>query len=170
MDARVLAAALVLACLAAACERERRAFDPPANEASRPVAAAETRDPARGGGPYRGNAWGIAEGKRLFSAYNCVGCHAHGGGGMGPALIDDRWIYGIEDEALFRTIADGRPNGMPAFGPKLSTQQVWMLVAYVQAMSGNAPMDVLPGRDDHLQAGTPENVRPAERPRVTGPR
>ena len=31
--------------------------------------------------PYQENAWGMAEGKRLFSFFNCVGCHANGGGG-----------------------------------------------------------------------------------------
>src|SRR5690242_18617526 len=36
----------------------------------------------------------IAEGKKLFSRYNCTGCHGNGGGGSGPALMDDRWFYG----------------------------------------------------------------------------
>ena len=34
------------------------------------------------------------QGKRLFSWYNCIGCHANGGGGIGPPLMDDEWIYG----------------------------------------------------------------------------
>jgi hypothetical protein len=37
-------------------------------------------------------------------------------------------------------------------------------------MSGNAPMDALPGRSDHMRYSTPENVRPAEKPKQTGPR
>src|ERR1044071_3848683 len=40
------------------------------------------------------NAYAIAEGKRLYTQLNCVGCHANGGGGMGPPLMDDKWIYG----------------------------------------------------------------------------
>jgi cytochrome c oxidase cbb3-type subunit 3 len=32
---------------------------------------------------FEENAYMVSEGKRLFSAFNCVGCHAHGGGGMG---------------------------------------------------------------------------------------
>ena len=65
---------------------------------------------------YEENAFALSEGKRLYSAFNCVGCHAHGGGGMGPALIDDKWIYGHEPGQIFATIVEGRPNGMPSFG------------------------------------------------------
>ena len=68
------------------------------------------------GDEYEENAYAIAEGKRLFSAYNCVGCHGHGGGGMGPPLMDDNWIYGEEPEQIFSTLVEGRPNGMPTFG------------------------------------------------------
>jgi len=42
-------------------------------------------------------------------------------------------------------------------------------VAYVQSMSGNAPIDVLPGRSDHLRYSTAENARRAEVPKQTGP-
>jgi hypothetical protein len=45
---------------------------------------------------------------------------------------------------------------------------VWELVAYIQSMSGQAPIDVLPGRSDHLSAGTPENLRPAHDAVETG--
>ena len=66
--------------------------------------------------PFQDNAYGISEGKRLFESFNCVGCHSHGGGGMGPALMDDRWIYGSRPENIYATILEGRPNGMPSFG------------------------------------------------------
>ena len=59
---------------------------------------------------------------------------------------------------------EGRPNGMPAFVNKIPDMQVWELVAFVQAMTGNAPIDALPGRSDHLHAGTSENARPAQKP------
>ena len=39
----------------------------------------------------------------------------NGGGGMGPALIDEQWSYGHEADQIYRTILEGRPNGMPAF-------------------------------------------------------
>jgi len=82
--------------------------------------------------------------------------------------MDDRWIYGAESRRIYQSIVEGRPNGMPSFGNRIPPSQVWMLVAYVQSMSGNAPMDVIPGRSDHLQAGAPENARPAQVPKTTG--
>ena len=60
----------------------------------------------------------IAAGRQLYSAMNCVGCHANGGGGMGPPLMDDEWIYGSSLEHIFSSIREGRPNGMPSFRGK----------------------------------------------------
>jgi cytochrome c oxidase cbb3-type subunit 3 len=87
---------------------------------------------------------------------------------MGPPLMDERWIYGSDPGHIFETIVGGRPNGMPAFGGRISDEQVWQLVAFVQSMSGHAPVPSLPGRSDHLQAGPPENNRPAEPPIEAG--
>ena len=39
-----------------------------------------------------------------------------GGGGIGPPLMDDRWIYGSAPENIYASIVQGRPNGMPAWG------------------------------------------------------
>jgi len=169
----VLLASLTLVLAAAGCERESRPFQT--------LQAALTEKPvlsplAPGGGtppqsdtsPFQENAWGISEGKRLYNAYNCVGCHANGGGAIGPPLMDDEWIYGSRAANIFETIVEGRPNGMPAFGGKIADAQVWQIVAYVQAMSGNAPIDALPGRSDHMSAGTPENQRRAQKPIPTG--
>src|SRR5205085_7789429 len=82
---------------------------------------------------YEANAYAISQGQRLFSAFNCVGCHAHGGGGIGPALMDDVWIHGSDPEIIFGGIVDGWPNGMPAFRGKIPDYQVWQLVAYVRS-------------------------------------
>ena len=43
---------------------------------------------------YDNNAPALAEGQQLYTQMNCVGCHSHGGGGMGPPLMDDEWRYG----------------------------------------------------------------------------
>jgi cytochrome c oxidase cbb3-type subunit 3 len=118
--------------------------------------------------PFQDNAWAISEGKRLYENYNCVGCHSHGGGGMGPALIDDHWRYGNTPDILFETIVEGRPNGMPAFGGKIPDAQVWQIVAFVQSMNGQVPLPALPGRSDHLNGGPAENMRPAQEPVQTG--
>ena len=87
---------------------------------------------------FAANAFHLSEGKRLYSWFNCSGCHANGGGGMGPALIDDKWIYGSAIESIHATIRDGRPNGMPTFGGKVPDDQIWELAAYVRSMAGLA--------------------------------
>jgi cytochrome c oxidase cbb3-type subunit 3 len=151
-------------CLAVvSCEREERRFEQ--QQQIVPV----VRGPSEKS-PFQENAWSIAEGKRLYEAFNCVGCHSHGGGGMGPPLMDDKWIYGSRPANIFDTIVEGRPNGMPPFGERIPPAQVWQIVAYVQSMSGLAPMAALPGRSDHMSPGTVENQRPAEKPVQTGRR
>jgi cytochrome c oxidase cbb3-type subunit 3 len=174
MTAR-LAPAVLAVCVAAAasCEREHRPFR--GLDAASARAQGETQSPLQPGGlapgsasPYQNNAWAIGEGKRLFTAYNCSGCHANGGGGIGPPLMDDEWIYGYEPANIFSTIVEGRPNGMPSFRGRLPDYQVWQLVAYVQSMSGQTPIDASPGRSDHMQARTPESVTPYPGRRQTG--
>src|SRR5207237_1085055 len=59
---------------------------------------------------YEENAYAVSEGKRLYENFNCVGCHSHGGGGIGPPLMDNDWIYGAEPANIFSTIMEGRPN------------------------------------------------------------
>jgi cytochrome c oxidase cbb3-type subunit 3 len=100
----------------------------------------------------------MSQGKTLFENYNCVGCHAHGGGAIGPPLMDDQWIYGSEPENIFSTIVEGWPNGMPSFRGKIPDYQVWQLVAYVRSMSRRTPMDASPSRDDHLLGKQPESA------------
>lgn len=168
---------IVTPLLLAACEREKRVFDPPQGAASapklrqgslqpgQPTGTAAASAPALPSTPYtlEGNAYAVSQGKRLYRWYNCSGCHAPGGGGdWGPALSDDRWIYGAEPENIFATIVEGRPNGMPSFGGHIPEDQVWQLVAYVRSLSGQLDKDVKPGRADALQASPPESSRKPE--------
>jgi cytochrome c oxidase cbb3-type subunit 3 len=75
-------------------------------------------------------------GMDLFNQMNCVGCHApNGAGGMGPALSNSKFIYGSKPADIYLTIAQGRPNGMPAWGATLPDQAIWQLVSYVQSIS-----------------------------------
>lgn len=85
--------------------------------------------------PYYDNAEAVMTGKRLFGQYNCSGCHSNGGGGMGPSLMDDEWIYGDRLEQIHQTLVEGRPNGMPSWGNKIPDEQLWQLAAYVRSMS-----------------------------------
>jgi cytochrome c oxidase cbb3-type subunit 3 len=85
--------------------------------------------------PYAGDAGAREEGRRLFVAYNCSGCHGgRAGGGMGPSLRDSLWTYGREDTQLYSTIVEGRPAGMPAWGAMLSQDQIWKLITYIRSL------------------------------------
>lgn len=174
MIPRITAPVVLLAALAA-CERESRPFrDLPAaaarsqTETQTPLHAGAPLPPSGTLSPYQENAWGIGEGKRLFTAYNCVGCHAHGGGGIGPPLMDDEWIYGYAPANVYSTILEGRPNGMPSYRGRIPDHQVWQLVAYVQSMSGQTPIDASPGRSDQMRPHRPEAILPYGGRRQTG--
>ena len=84
--------------------------------------------------PYQGHRKAIQEGRRLYFWMNCKGCHGEGGGGIGPTLWDDQWIYGGRGIDIAESILYGRPNGMPAFAGHLPEDEVWKIVAYVQAL------------------------------------
>jgi cytochrome c oxidase cbb3-type subunit 3 len=114
---------------------------------------------------YGSNAFAIRQGQQLFNSMNCVGCHFHGGGGIGPALMDDEWIYGSDPSQIFNTIVEGRPNGMPSFKGKLSPQQVWEIVAYVRTMSGFEGTTVASSRDDHMYLSPDLAIRSPQKPR-----
>lgn len=133
------------------CEREKRDFHTP--PPSKPV-----------GEHYERDAYDVAQGKRLFTWMNCTGCHAHGGGAIGPALMDSHWIYGGKIQQIYRSIRDGRRNGMPAWKNRLTDQQMWQLAAYVRSMGRYVRKDVAPSRDDAMNSGKAESRRPRTAP------
>jgi cytochrome c oxidase cbb3-type subunit 3 len=153
----------IAVCLAlTSCQREKRDLRPaPTRLAVYENAATES--PLEPGGakslpavsnPSHGNAYDISEGQRLYSWYNCVGCHANGGGGMGPPLVKKAWIYGGEPANLFDTIVKGRPNGMPTWGSRIPEYQVWQLVAYIRSMNEEQPFDTVAPRADTMETGS----------------
>jgi cytochrome c oxidase cbb3-type subunit III len=163
--------AAALACVVAAvgCQREERAFKLPPQSTSPPSQTAmtnlvagttDTALRARRTRVYGENAYQLSQGQDLYSAFNCVGCHAHGGGDVGPALMDDKWIYGGEIDQIYLSIAQGRPNGMPAFAGMIPPQQMWQLAGYVRSLGGHGPKSARPGRSDHLRTPSPQEARP----------
>jgi cytochrome c oxidase cbb3-type subunit 3 len=183
---RVILIPLLL--LLSACEREDRDFDAEASKEEK--VAVSTLAP--GGEPpqgavneearkLEGNAFAISQGKKLLTWFNCSGCHGNGGGGSGPALMDDKWTYGSSIENIAATIREGRPNGMPSFRGHVPEQQVWQLAAYVRALGALASKDAAPGRNDDMQSSPAENRMipdpfgpasyspPAGPPRTTSP-
>ena len=95
-------------------------------------------------------------GRELFVKLNCADCHgftAKGGYGGTPAQ-------------LFKSIYEGRPKGMPAWGAALSPNDIWQLVAYIlilwaaaslpatikAAMQGDGASDLVTPELDFQQA------------------
>lgn len=166
----LLAALLAGFAYLTSCKREERVFDP-GSSGSQLASATSSNDVHAGGGSsqpdfskYETSAYAVAEGKRFYDAYNCVGCHGHGGGAIGPPLMDSVWIYGSRPEQIYSDIVQGRPNGMPSFAGKIPEYQVWELVAYVRSMSGQLPSDVAPSRSDEMAVAKAEQARHKEHP------
>ena len=168
---RTSLAALALILALAGCRREQRHVAGNPQVPTPPMAASpDTVYP--GGSPvppldkravaFEGNAAAIAKGQQLYEWMNCVGCHSHGGGGMGPALMDDQWRYGGRIDQIASSIAEGRPNGMPAWGSKLTSDQIWDLAAYVRSLSGQPSKDAVSSRAESMSATTPQSLTPRE--------
>ena len=162
---------LTASVLAVGCEREDRIFRTPPGEIPAPPRVQVTSlspgpapAPSEPGRKYQRNAYQLSQGKQLFRVMNCNGCHSTGGGGMGPALMNDHWIYGSSIENIFSTIRDGRPNGMPSFRNRATTEQIWQLAAYVRSVAALVPRDAAPGRDDGLWTRPAENRLPRTHP------
>lgn len=156
----VLCASMVLA--AAGCPTEERRF--PDTLATASHSNAVRQSPLKPGTPvpdtlpamalpYRETAYAISEGAKFFVWYNCAGCHGgNGGGGMGPPLIDGKWVYGSSPENVYATIMEGRPNGMPSWRGRIPESQVWQIVAYVRTLSGLTPQIARSARTDHMMS------------------
>jgi cytochrome c oxidase cbb3-type subunit 3 len=161
-----------LAALAlAGCDREERHSR--AKPIGETIPAGESPDTIWPGGTtpppldaraklYDNNAPAISPGQFLYTKMNCVGCHFHGGGGMGPPLMDDEWRYGGRIDQIAASIAEGRPNGMPAWRSKLTDDQIWKLAAYVRSLSGQPSKDAVSSRSESMSATTPQSLTPRE--------
>ena len=107
----------------------------PASTAAGTAAPASTA----GGAAAAGNE---QQGATLF-ATNCAPCHGQGGqgGGVGPKLVGNQFVQAGPDQAIYDTIANGRPGtAMPAWstakGGALSDQQIYDLIAYLKSLQG----------------------------------
>ena len=123
---------------------------PLAREASVPKAQLKS--------PYSDFASVAKEGHRKYMAAGCNGCHGGGGGGgMAAPLTNPVWIYGDDDDTLFRLIVLGtgklspgdawaklgyRRKGsenvvgpMPPFGHIIKTDDdVWKIIAWMRSV------------------------------------
>lgn len=99
----------------------------------------------------------VAQGQTLFRSYPCAGCHGgDGGGGMCPPLTTSDWIYGGDDDTLFRLITLGsdqlKKDGytrqglaavvgpMPPMGPIIkNSDDLWKILAFVRSRYDGDP-------------------------------
>jgi mono/diheme cytochrome c family protein len=103
--------------------------------------------------PYTDVAKVADEGHQKFMAAGCNGCHGGtGGGGMGPPLTNPIWVYGSDDDTLFRLIALGSDElqkqgysrkgseavvgPMPAMGSVVkSDDDLWKIIAWIRSVN-----------------------------------
>ncbi len=111
--------------------------------------------------PVEGQPTAIAEGKRLFTQMNCVGCHGYDlkGGTMAPDLTDRYWRYGGTPAQIYASIANGRPKGMPTWRNALPPAEIWQLVSYIQAQGGTTPAAEYQAGEQGDLGGKPVTVR-----------
>ena len=99
----------------------------------------------------------VAEGGKFLQTYSCSGCHGGGGGGgMCPPLTNDIWVYGGDDDTLFRLVTlgsdelqklgytrIGRENvvgPMPPFGTIIkNADDLWKILAFVRSKYSGDP-------------------------------
>jgi mono/diheme cytochrome c family protein len=99
----------------------------------------------------------VAQGEKLFQSYACSGCHGGGGGGgMCPPLTNDIWVYGGDDDTLFRLVTLGsdelQKDGysrkgtenvvgpMPPMGGVIkSADDLWKVLTFVRSKYNGDP-------------------------------
>ena len=73
----------------------------------------------------------VIAGKKLFGTI-CASCHGENAkGGVGPDLTLSKYKYGKARLDITKSIAEGRPGGMPAFSSQINAEQVESLVEFV---------------------------------------
>ena len=76
----------------------------------------------------------------VLYAENCAVCHGDRGLGdrtMGaPNLADAIWLYGADSESLTKTISKARFGVMPAWGQRLTEEDVRAVSTYVHSLGG----------------------------------
>lgn len=81
---------------------------PASGEKMKPIDRVKATEKGKLKNPYPFTSENIAEGKKYYMGNSCNGCHGGGGGGgMCPPLTNETWVYGSDDDTLFRLITLG---------------------------------------------------------------
>jgi mono/diheme cytochrome c family protein len=108
--------------------------------------------------PYKDDdAAAVEDGRKAYFRAGCNGCHGgNGGGGMCPPLTNDTWVYGGDDDTLFRLVTLGSDDlqtkgytrtghenvvgPMPPMGAIVaSADTLWHILAFVRSNYHGAP-------------------------------
>lgn len=92
----------------------------------------------------RGDDAALELAQQLF-ATNCAGCHgdtAEGKQGV-MNLVDGVFNYGNSVDAIRMTITDGRHSVMPGMGSRYGEMNLGQLVAYVESLASDEPLERL---------------------------
>ena len=83
---------------------------------------------------------GVAGSGATLFADNCAACHGNAGQGDreqgAPNLADAIWLYGGDKDAVVESITNARFGVMPAWGQRLSEEDVRAVSAYVHSLGG----------------------------------
>jgi len=153
-----LAASLLYAQQPPAAGQAGAQAAPPAGKVMTPVERADATPKGQLKNPYSdSDAAAVESGKKLYFNFGCNGCHGgNGGGGMCPPLTNDVWVYGGDDDTLFRLVAYGSQTlqekgytrkgmenvvgPMPQMGQVVKTDDdLWRILAFVRSNYHGAP-------------------------------
>jgi cbb3-type cytochrome c oxidase subunit III len=77
------------------------------------------------------------EGAAIYEE-KCLQCHGENAqGGICPNLVDKEWKYGSTDEDIYKSIAEGRPGGMPNWNKTLSDEKIKSVITYIRSLDAN---------------------------------
>lgn len=85
----------------------------------------------------------LSAGSKIFSV-NCVACHrADGGGGIGPNLTDDHWIFDGDIAGVYTVISEGgrTGKGMISWKQDLKPSEIAQVASYILSLHGSNPPD-----------------------------
>lgn len=96
----------------------------------------------------------VKEGHKVYMGLSCNGCHGGGGGGgMCPPLTNETWVYGGDDDTLFRLIVlgskdlqahgyarkgqEGVVGPMPPYKDLVDDEaKLWKAIAWIRSVWG----------------------------------
>ncbi len=163
LSAIVWAAAAVTGTALAADDAKPAASEPAksaeaaAGSAMKPIDRVKATEEGKLKNPFTDKPEAIEEGRKLYLANSCNGCHGgNGGGGMCPPLTNEVWVYGSDDDTLFRLITlgtkelqatgrkrkgtEGVVGPMPPYADIITDEEkLWKIIAFIRSVYNGSP-------------------------------